>query len=349
MSSWNFDFATRNVAVLTGAGFTKNLGGFLGTEMWAKIFNDPKIQNNSKLRQQMIDRLNFENAYEAVINDSELKEDEKELFYDSLIHAYESIDRILQESMGNWHNLYGLNLNGLCKFLESFSGDSDRKGFFFTLNQDLFIERYYTSINKLIFRPIPGSEYKVGPWNDAKFDFRTDAIKISDNKIDSKWVQDFFNIRNYFYIKIHGSYDWQSSDSKRMLIIGENKFKDLEKLPLLDFYWSVFQDVVKREKMKLLIIGYGWQDEHVNKAILKAVEKFGLRIYALSPHPVDDYIWPQGIQNMTEAWKLRTPIFQKGLAGYFQCTLTDVFPSNNNVTKSETLREIELSLKEENI
>lgn len=29
-----------NLLLLTGAGFTKNFGGYLGEEMWAKVFND---------------------------------------------------------------------------------------------------------------------------------------------------------------------------------------------------------------------------------------------------------------------------------------------------------------------
>jgi len=30
--------------LLTGAGFTKNFGGFIASEMWAKIFNCRELQ-----------------------------------------------------------------------------------------------------------------------------------------------------------------------------------------------------------------------------------------------------------------------------------------------------------------
>ena len=30
--------------LMTGAGFTKNFGGFLANEMWAKIFNCHEVQ-----------------------------------------------------------------------------------------------------------------------------------------------------------------------------------------------------------------------------------------------------------------------------------------------------------------
>ena len=34
--------------VLTGAGFTKNFGGYLGIEIWTKILNHPLIQKKSR-------------------------------------------------------------------------------------------------------------------------------------------------------------------------------------------------------------------------------------------------------------------------------------------------------------
>ncbi len=35
--------------LLTGAGFTKNFGGFLASEMWAQIFNSYHIKPHKKL------------------------------------------------------------------------------------------------------------------------------------------------------------------------------------------------------------------------------------------------------------------------------------------------------------
>ena len=33
-----------NAVLLTGAGFTKTFGGYLASEMWATILNQPEIQ-----------------------------------------------------------------------------------------------------------------------------------------------------------------------------------------------------------------------------------------------------------------------------------------------------------------
>ena len=35
--------------LLTGAGFTKNFGGFVATEMWEKIFNCSEVQDSPVL------------------------------------------------------------------------------------------------------------------------------------------------------------------------------------------------------------------------------------------------------------------------------------------------------------
>ena len=40
--------------LLTGAGFTKTFGGFLGSEMWAAIFNQPEVGEDNKLREYML-------------------------------------------------------------------------------------------------------------------------------------------------------------------------------------------------------------------------------------------------------------------------------------------------------
>jgi len=44
------DIKTKGLILLTGAGFTKNFGGFLGSQMWDQIINDPEIQDNDNLR-----------------------------------------------------------------------------------------------------------------------------------------------------------------------------------------------------------------------------------------------------------------------------------------------------------
>ena len=47
--------------LLTGAGFSANFGGFLASQMWAKIFN--RTSSNPNLREALFGNQNFEDVY----------------------------------------------------------------------------------------------------------------------------------------------------------------------------------------------------------------------------------------------------------------------------------------------
>ena len=61
--------------LLTGAGFTKNFGGFLANEMWAYIFNNPLIQSSVILREKLVDDQDFESVYSPVAGQPEAFEE----------------------------------------------------------------------------------------------------------------------------------------------------------------------------------------------------------------------------------------------------------------------------------
>ena len=60
------NLATKNLILLTGAGFTHNFGGFLGREMWAKIFNNPLIQTRTRIRELLLEDFDFESVYSRI-------------------------------------------------------------------------------------------------------------------------------------------------------------------------------------------------------------------------------------------------------------------------------------------
>ena len=51
------DIKSKELILLTGAGFTKNFGGFLANEMWSKIHNHPMVQSKPKLKQLLMNML----------------------------------------------------------------------------------------------------------------------------------------------------------------------------------------------------------------------------------------------------------------------------------------------------
>src|ERR1051325_7902101 len=57
-----------NAVLLTGAGFTKTFGGYLASEMWAAIFNQPEVQRSLTLLRGMRDEdnLDYESFYAKI-------------------------------------------------------------------------------------------------------------------------------------------------------------------------------------------------------------------------------------------------------------------------------------------
>ena len=72
-----------NYYLLTGAGFSKNFGGWVSSELWAYLIGHQKIQNNEELKELLWKNKDkgFEDAlYEAkknAVNDEEWKENYK--------------------------------------------------------------------------------------------------------------------------------------------------------------------------------------------------------------------------------------------------------------------------------
>lgn len=62
--------------LFTGAGFTKNFGGLLASEMWSKIFNHEQVQSRKNLKELLTEDFDYESIYYKVINGS-FEDDEK--------------------------------------------------------------------------------------------------------------------------------------------------------------------------------------------------------------------------------------------------------------------------------
>ncbi len=63
------------------------------------------------------------------------------------------------------------------------------------------------------------------------------------------------------------------------MVIGDHKALQISSLPLLDFYHEAFEQVLRTGDVRLMIIGYGFGDEHINSVIASAVQQCGLRVF----------------------------------------------------------------------
>lgn len=133
--------------LLTGAGFTKNFGGFLASEMWAQIFNSRHIRPHEKLGEILRHDFDYESVYNRVLV-GDNSPDEKSALETALLDAYKQLDQRIQNLHINQFDR-AVDLDKLRMILDRFSGSGNVRGYFFTLNQDLFIERWHLSEDQL--------------------------------------------------------------------------------------------------------------------------------------------------------------------------------------------------------
>jgi len=108
------------------------------------------------------------------------------------------------------------------------------------------------------------------------------------------------------------------------MVVGAQKAGQIAASPLLKWYFDIFESVLSVGDVRLLIIGYGFRDEHVNATIADAIEHYGLKVF----------IWDTG-PNLRDR-VLAAPhgaSLWKGLLSMATRPLVEVFPSNQAETE----------------
>lgn len=311
--------------LMTGAGFTHNIGTPLARDMWYEIFNNPKIQSEPQIRQLLVSDTDFESVYNLVIGGS-YSASEKEAISKAVIEAYENVDSTIREWKFNPSGQHQLNIYELQKLINRFAG-SNAQGFYFTLNQDLFLERQYYNGTP---PHLPGIRNKSN-WFKTNFNSKLkseDLCQLPDLDELNAQKYHFLAAHRFFYVKLHGSYNWLSSTGNQKLVIGRNKLNQIGQEPLLSYYFDLFKEVLSHQDQRLLVVGYGFGDEHINEVLADSVENFGLKIHIISPVSQLDFM--KALQSAH-----RGNSILNGLSGYFNKRLNDIFPSDQSETQEK--------------
>jgi hypothetical protein len=72
------------------------------------------------------------------------------------------------------------------------------------------------------------------------------------------------------------------------MVMGRRKRNTISNSPLLEWYHRVFESVVSAGDVRLMVIGYGWGDDHINEIIGTAVRERNLQIYTWGPSRPQD-------------------------------------------------------------
>jgi hypothetical protein len=263
--------------LLTGAGFSRNWGGWLASEAFEYLLGCTEIdQETRNLLWRSKERGGgFEDTLADLANAIDAQGKKR---YDDLTAALVGMFNAMTQGFmqRQLDFLQGDVRRTVRQFLVQFDA-------IFTLNQDTLLEQHY--LDQVVSEKwngviIPGVK-SLGSATTVPIQL----VRIARQQPDA----DNFKLppRIQPYIKLHGSCNWNDGTSgTRILIMGGQKAISIDQFPILTWYHQLFREHLLRPDARLMVIGYSFSDVHINKAIGDGVER-GLKLFIIDPCGVD--------------------------------------------------------------
>jgi hypothetical protein len=262
--------------LLLGAGFSRNWGGWLASEAFEYLLGCPEIIKNVQLRDLLWKHqesgAGFEGALDelqtAYLRDPGGTQGQLMALQSAITQMFGDMNRAFLDLM-DWEFSKHVERH-VQTFLTRFDA-------IFTLNQDVFLERHFCSDNA----PRQRMPYMPGLRRT-----RSSEPLHHNCRARSTWIPDkelftlHANAQPIF--KLHGSSNWASPDGKPVLVMGGGKAQEIGRNPILRWYSHQFDERLLRPSTRLMVIGYGFRDQHINSSIRLAVET-GLRMFIIAP------------------------------------------------------------------
>jgi hypothetical protein len=285
-------FEIRKPVLLTGAGFTANFDGFLAKDMRFRIMGNPRVQGRSKIVSLLQSPGSSEAVYNDVMTGNYGVEDQTAL--DEAVHgAYRDLDDLVRKYPSSVERPCPINIHAVGALLERFASGGQARGYIFTLNQDLLVERWYIEKNyppALLHTPAMRS---LSWYPRERYLNQGDYLPVPGAEhveAERRQHEESHPSNRLYYIKLHGSMNWQREvGGRKVMVIGGDKLTQIRSEPLLNWYYKIFEQVLSCQNQRLLVIGYGFGDPHINEVLLKAVHEHKLRLYVVSPHEPEDF------------------------------------------------------------
>jgi hypothetical protein len=262
--------------LLTGAGFSRSWGGWLASEAFEYLLGSIYIDDplRAKLWQTKERGGGFEDT----------------LFELQTAHAQQTHGLPEQQLRAMTNAVMAMFAEMAVGFAKSPFDDRDRfpiKDFLakfdviYTLNQDTLLEHHYIGPRwgeHHAGSVLPGIRSKgvdldIGQNRYAMFEPDPAIFKMPDD--------------HQPYIKLHGSFNWLQNEGS-LLILGGNKAANIRTFPVLEWYHQMFRDDLESEDVRLMVIGYSFNDPHINDAITTAIAKArNMKVFIIDPNGVD--------------------------------------------------------------
>jgi SIR2-like domain len=272
--------------LLTGAGFSRNWGGWLANECFEYLLvcADLTTVIQQELWKSKNQSLGFKNTLGEL---KALYAKHRDGRFENELRTFERMLEGMFHMMRQGFTAIPFDparevvaVNPQPEFVRDFLCRFDA---IFTLNQDTLLEQHYQILNiqqgsqgKWFGMHTPGLEpVTVGgkPYQPPGV-FTPSKAPFSARE------------RHQPYFKLHGSSNWRADGASALLIMGESKETDLDKVPLLAWYRDEFERKVRQPNTRMMIIGYGFQDIHINK-IIESGAAAGTKIFIIDPAGVD--------------------------------------------------------------
>jgi hypothetical protein len=171
----------------------------------------------------------------------------------------------------------------------------------FTLNQDVLLEcRYLQHVELAGTRrwsgvQMPGMHPSEAAapdrWGQVKWQPATETFAIAP--------------RTQPVFKLHGSSNWVDESGHHVLIMGGNKIGAIAENAVLSQYHDEFSRRL-RGGARLMVIGYGFRDDHINHALVDAHQ--AAKMFIIDPYGADAIAPPRPGQIQVPPRKLREMI-----------------------------------------
>jgi hypothetical protein len=266
------------IFLLTGAGFSRNWGGWLADEAFEYLLGCSELL---PYHRTLLWKHRGKGGFESVLQ--ELRDDYIKSPGAHTAKPLQEFDKLLMGMFYSMNNGFGdfepvknPALGPQPTFMRDFLARFDA---IFTLNQDTLLEQKYINSGLL-----DGSQ---GKWFACKSPGLIEETIAGQpyahpgifRPADPPYlVQD----RTQPYFKLHGSSHWRALNGMTVLIMAENKGTQIDRVPLLEWYRSEFRKRLSQPDAKLMIVGYSFRDPHINEIITDCV-KTGLKLFVIDP------------------------------------------------------------------
>jgi hypothetical protein len=273
--------------LLLGAGFTRNWGGPVASEMFDLLIGRKAINEMPVLRDALVrhrERGGFEAALGEIQAEYERSPSHQTLahlrgFQDAIAEVFADLDAALSNATFEFRTPPE-NSGEFVKFLTAFDA-------IFSLNQDLMLERHY--LHQIGISLASGNR-----WNGWEFPGMQAQPRATPGFADpakDRWIpkppSEFRvspNLQPVF--KLHGSTTWFDATGQ-IMVMGYDKLTTIQSQKVLQYYYNEFERRLSSPSTRLVIIGYGFHDTHITTAIRRMLSVPGPRLFVIDRFGVD--------------------------------------------------------------